>query len=257
MPDLSVRGHRLGYDARPEDLDRSSLTVVFIHGSGGDSEDWKGQLEGLSDQANMVALELPGHGTSEPPGETTIEAYSVWAIDFVEALGLERVVLVGCSLGSAITQWIALSPRPWLVGIGLVGAGARLKVHPAFLDGLKDDSSKALRMLSDFTLSEDPDKALHAELTEKFIKTSPELILGDLSACNEFDVMEKVAEISLPTLILVGQDDKMTPVKYSRFLAEKIPGSRLAIVPGAGHLVMVEKPEEFNAQLRDFLSDLS
>ena len=134
MPDISIRSRRLAYEARPEIYDKSALAVIFIHGSGGDREDWRGQLEGLSDQATIIALELPGHGASEPPGETTIPAYSQWVTNFVETLGLRKVVLVGCSLGSAITQWIALSTPSWLVGIGLVGAGARLRVHPAFLD---------------------------------------------------------------------------------------------------------------------------
>ena len=108
MPEVSVRGRRLAYEVQPVDLDKSSLSVVFIHGSGGDREDWRAQLDGLSDVANVIALELPGHGASDPPGEATVEAYAQWVADFVDALGLQKVVLVGCSLGSAITQWIAL-----------------------------------------------------------------------------------------------------------------------------------------------------
>ena len=133
MPEVSIRGRRLAYEVQPVGLDKSSLSVVFIHGSGGDREDWRAQLDGLPQVANIIALELPGHGESDPPGEATVEAYARWVVDFVDAMGFQKVVLVGCSLGSAITQWIALfSPKTWLVGIGLVGAGARLRVHPRF-----------------------------------------------------------------------------------------------------------------------------
>jgi pimeloyl-ACP methyl ester carboxylesterase len=238
------------------DYDKSALAVVFIHGSGGDREDWRGQLDGLSECATIIALELPGHGSSEPPGESTVPAYAQWVLDFIAAMGLEKVVLVGCSLGSAITQWIALSPPSWLSAIGLVGAGARLKVHPAILDGLLQDEEKAMAVMADFTLSPSANKALRERLGEKLHKTSAKLIHADLSACNEFDVMERVGGISLPTWILVGEDDRLTPVKYSRFLHDAINGSRLAVIPGAGHMAMLEKPDVFNMLLADFLGEL-
>ena len=258
MPEVSVRGRRLAYEVQPVGLDKSSLSVVFIHGSGGDREDWRAQLDGLPQVANVIALELPGHGESDPPGEATVEAYARWVVDFVDAMGFQKVVLVGCSLGSAITQWIALfSPKTWLVGIGLVGAGARLRVHPAFLDGLRQDKQKALAMLSDFCLSPATGEPLRERLREKYLKTSAELVRGDLSACNEFDVMDSIHEVRLPTWILVGEDDQLTPVKFSRYLHETIEGSRLAVVPQAGHLVMMERPEEFNRLLAEFLTELN
>lgn len=257
MPELSVRGRTLGYEVQPPNFDKSKLTVVFIHGTGGDREDWRGQLDGLSGVANMLALELPGHGASEPPGESSVPAFSQWVIDFINELGLKKVMLVGCSLGSAITQWIALNAaRPWLVAIGLVGAGARLRVHPAFLQGLKEDSARALNMVADFCLSDAPDPALRLKVTEKLLKCGPDLIYNDLYACNEFDVMDKVNTISLPTCIIVGEQDKLTPVKYSKYLNEVIEGSRLSVIPHAGHLVSMEQPEAFNKSLRDFLETL-
>lgn len=256
MADVSIGGRRLAYEARPEHYDKSALAALFIHGSGGDREDWRGQLDGLSDQATVIALELPGHGASDPPGESTVPAYSQWVVDFVEALGLEKVMLVGCSLGSAITLWIALSAPSWLSAIGLVGAGARLRVHPDFLDGLLKNPEKARIGLADYCLSPASSNALHESITEKYRNTSPKLIHGDLSACNEFDVMERVGRISLPTWILVGEDDRLTPVKYSKFLHDAIPGSKLLVMPAVGHLAMLEKPGEFNKLLGKFLSEL-
>ncbi len=256
MPDISIRGRRLAYEAQPVNYDKAALAVVFIHGSGGDREDWRGQLDGLSKRVTVIALELPGHGLSEPPGESTVPAYSRWVVDFVEAMRLEKVMLVGCSLGSAITQWIALSCPVWLSAIGLVGAGARLRVHPAFLDGLLNDPEKALEGLNDYSLSPASGNALRRRMADKFRQTSPKLIHGDLSACNEFDVMDRVGQISLPTWILVGEDDRLTPVKYAKFLHEAIPRSTLEVLAAAGHMAMVEKPEEFNRLLADFLDQL-
>lgn len=257
MPEIFVRGRRFGYEVQPADYDKSTLSVVFIHGSGGDRDDWRGQLDGLSRVATMIALELPGHGASEPPGEKTVPAFSRWVVDFVEVLGLENVVLVGCSLGSAITQWVALhSKQPWLKGIGLVGAGARLRVHPDFLQGLLVSKDAARGKLAVFCLSNAPDQAVYDKISDKYSNTSAELIHSDLSACHAFDVMEEVKEIDLPTLIIVGEEDKLTPVKYSQFLNQAIPHSKLAVLPRAGHLVMMEQPEQFNSVLADFLAGL-
>ena len=257
MPQLKVRSKMLGYEAQPSDFNTNELTVVFIHGSGGDRENWRGQLDQMDDTATMLALELPGHGTSDPPGETTVDVYAQWVVDFVETLRLIKVVLVGCSLGSAVTQWIALLDKPWLKGIGLAGAGARLKVHPAFLEGIYQDRAKAMQAFADFAVSSSADETFRNRLAEEFMACPPELLHGDLTACNNFDVMEKIKEINIPTCILVGEDDKLTPVKYSQFLHDNIPSSTLNIISGAGHVVMMEKPEEFNRLLRDFLKNLA
>jgi pimeloyl-ACP methyl ester carboxylesterase len=93
-------------------------------------------------------------------------------------------------------------------------------------------------------------------MRDKYSKTSAELIHSDLSACDAFDVMGKVKDISLPTLVVVGEDDMLTPAKYAKFLNEAIPGSVLTIIPKAGHLVMMEQPEQFNAALGSFLTRL-
>lgn len=257
MPEVLVRGRRLGYEARPADFDPSARAVVFIHGSGGDREDWRAQLDGLSDVATMVALELPGHGASDPPGENSVAPYARWTSDFVEALNLRKVVLVGCSLGSAVTQWIALEGKPWLEAIGIVGGGARLRVHQDFLNGLQTAPTKALEMLATFALRLQPAPAVFVPLNEKYLKTSAELVHGDLSACDRFDVMERIGEVSIPTWIVVGEEDRLTPQKYSQFLKGKIAHARLDVIPAAGHLVMMEQPAEFNRCLKEFIEQLN
>ena len=97
MRGVDVFGRKLTFDGNTENLNVSSLTVIFIHGSGGDREDWKSQLDDMDDAVQLVALDLPGHGASSPPGESAVPAYEQWVDGFVQALGLEKVVLVGCS----------------------------------------------------------------------------------------------------------------------------------------------------------------
>ncbi len=256
MPRIVVKDRTIGYEVQPRVIDGSDLTVVMVHGSGGDKDDWKAQLEGLSETCSVVAVDLPGHGESDGPGELSVTAYAQWVSGFVKMLGLEQVVAVGCSLGSAIVQTLALQPEPWLRAIGLVGAGARLKVQPAFLDGFLHDSTKAIGMLVDFALFTGTGDPVREEVQNKFLSCPVETLYGDFSACNDFDVMDQVSRISMPSWIAVGAEDRLTPAKYSRYLVDKIIGSRLDIIPAAGHLVMMEQPREFNSLLKGFLAGL-
>ncbi|MGC8660371.1 MAG: alpha/beta fold hydrolase, partial [Desulfomonilaceae bacterium] len=219
MDEMIIDGRRIGYGCSRSNFDPSQTTLLFIHGSGGDREDWRFQLDGLSAPGAVLAIELPGHGKSDPPGERTVPGYARWVEKFVDSLGLKSVVLMGCSLGSAITQWMAIHPQPWLVATGLIGAGARLRVLPALLDGLVNEPATALRLLASYCLSGSCSDELRRSIEEKYGKSDPMIIHGDLSSCNEFDVMNSVHEISVPTLIVVGEEDQLTPVKYSRFLA--------------------------------------
>jgi pimeloyl-ACP methyl ester carboxylesterase len=205
---------------------------------------------------SVVALELPGHGASDPPGETSISAYADWVERFVEVMGLKRVVLVGCSLGSAIALWIAVRHRAWLVALGLVGSGVRLRVHPFILEGLINNPPKSLKKLGEYCLSSSSPNHLKTLMVDKYCKSNPLTIHGDLTACDKFDIINQIHEIDVPTLIVVGEKDALTPVKYSEYLNGKIKSSTMVKIPEAGHLVMMEKPEEFNSAVQSFVNTL-
>jgi pimeloyl-ACP methyl ester carboxylesterase len=85
------------------------------------------------------------------------------------------------------------------------------------------------------------------------LQCKAEILYGDFLACDRFDVMKEVEKIVLPTLILCGEDDQLTPVKYSQFLQSLIKGSKLEVLPNAGHMVMMESPEVFNEKIRAFI----
>jgi pimeloyl-ACP methyl ester carboxylesterase len=253
MPALPVLERNIAFEAKPQVFDRSSLAVLFIHGTGGDLSDWQNQLDGLSDRFTIISLSLPDHGDSEGPGQSTVPGFSERVSGFVETLGLKKVIMVGCSLGSAISLWLAIEKKPWLAGIGLVGSGGRLRVHPLLLEGVLEHKDKAVQMLTEYALSQDPDHVIRSGVHAKLLKNSAQVIHDDLAACNAFDVMARLGEISVPVAIIVGEEDKLTPMKYSQFLQQGIAGSRLTVIPGAGHLVMVEKPKDFNEALAAFV----
>ncbi len=256
MSELFLDGRLIGYESRPNDFDPDKMVMVFVHGTGGDREDWRSQVDGIKMPGSVLALDLPGHGSSEPPGETLISGYADWVERFVEVMRLKRVVLVGCSLGSAIALWIAVRQRTWLVALGLIGSGARLRVHPFILEGLINNPSQSLRKLAEYCLSSSSPNHLKTLMVDKYCKSNPLTIHGDLTACDKFDIMNQIHEIDVPTLIVVGEKDALTPVKYSEYLNGKIKSSTMVKIPDAGHLVMMEKPEEFNSAVQSFVNTL-
>ena len=93
--------------------------------------------------------------------------------------------------------------------------------------------------------------------TRRLREVNPQIIHDDFAACDAFDRRADVSHITLPTLILCGEADRMTPVKLSQFLHEQITGSQLVIVPGAGHMVMLEQPAAVAENVAAFLSDFA
>lgn len=249
MPDLTVNGRTVYY----AESGVGGPTLVLIHGSGGDHTTWAPQLEGLTDAAAVVALDLPGHGASSGDGCDTVADYAAVVGQFLAALGRGSVVLAGHSLGGAIAQTLALSAPQRLAGLVLVGTGARLKVLPELFEILARDYAEAVAFMTEYAWSPSSPAELK-ELGRRTVSaTRPSVTRGDFTACNSFDVMDRLGEIRLPTLAVVGEEDRLTPPKYAEFLVRSIANAQLARIPRAGHFVSLEQPDEVNQAIRDFL----
>jgi len=227
-----------------------AATLVFIHGSGGNHEMWSGQM---TQAFNSIALDLPGHGQSGGYPADSIGQSASAVAEFLAQMKLPRpLYLVGHSMGAAITLTLALHHPELLDGIILVGAGQRMRVMPAFLEALRTGQHDP----GFFRLAFSP--AAPPEIVENMVKTiasvSPAVLYADFSACNDFDLSQELENITKPTLLIVGEDDKMTPLKLSQYIAEHIAGAQLEIIPAAGHFVMLEKPAQVNQLIRDFCS---
>jgi pimeloyl-ACP methyl ester carboxylesterase len=253
MPDLTVDGRHLHY----AESGAGERTLVLIHGSGGDHTTWRPQLEGLASAARIVALDLPGHGASSGEGYDTVAGYAAAVLHFLTALGRGPVVLGGHSLGGAVVQALALDAPQSLRGLVLVGTGARLKVFPEVFDLLAKDYAEAVAFMTEHAWSPSSPAVLKERGRETVLATRPSVTGCDFTACNGFDVMSRLDEIRLPTLVIVGEDDRLTPPKYAEFLARGIAGAELARIPRAGHFVSLEQPAEVNRAIRDFLGGLS
>mgnify|MGYP001812766406 FL=1 len=254
MPFLIVAGVRAHYVHR-RPVPTAGPPIVFVHGAGGMHQHWLYQVRDLP-HSPTYALDLPGHGRSEGQGRDTIAAYGDWLVAFLDAAGEEQAVLVGHSMGGAIVLDVALRHAGRVAGLGLVATGARLRVAPAILDGIHQDPEAAVRLICDFAFGPETSPEMVRMGRRQMGAISPEVLHGDFTACNAFTVMDRLGEIAVPALILCGSQDRLTPSKYSVYLRDQIARSVLHLVEGAGHMVMVERPESVVKALHSFLDSL-
>lgn len=227
--------------------------VVFIHGAGGSAATWYYQKKHLQSTMETIIAELPGHGASQESGCNTIEDYREALLRALQERGYGKVFLAGHSMGGAIALSTALSYPETVSGLVLVGTGARLRVIPEILDGIANDKETTVRKIIDLVFSQSAPVAMKEKALKEYMKCRAEIILNDFTACNGFDILGKINTITVPTLILCGTDDIMTPIKYSQYLASNIPESLIVLIKGAGHMVMIEKPDELNMAIGEFV----
>ncbi|HEX6479646.1 MAG TPA: alpha/beta hydrolase [Ktedonobacteraceae bacterium] len=229
--------------------------IVFIHGSGDSARVWRLQLEYFS-KNRAYAIDLPGHGqrTDSLPEEVSVMDYARSAHEIIfDELHLDHPVIAGHSLGGAVALAMALEYGSELGGLILIGTGARLRVHPDLLKGAKETPQQANLQLQQLTIAATTNPSIFAGPAGEQAKTEPNMLYRDLSACNIFDVMPRLSEIHLPTLVICGDEDRLTPVKYSEYLHSHIAGSTLRIIPQAGHYVFREQPEDVNSAIAEWM----
>jgi pimeloyl-ACP methyl ester carboxylesterase len=236
--------------------------VVLIHGAGGNHLSWPVEIRRLPGYP-VFSLDLPGHGKSPVVGIQSIQVYSHLLVNWLGAMGIQDAVFVGHSMGSAIAITLALDYSDRVLGLGLIGAGARLRVAPALMEFTAQATGdihawhSITEMMSAWAFSALADTHQVQLATKRLVEIEPDVLYGDFLACNAFDEMGRIAQISQPVLVVCGEADQMTPMKYSQFLAEKIQGAILKVIPGVGHMVMLENPREVTTTLLNFLDRLA
>ena len=231
--------------------------LVLIHGAGGTHRHWPEAIRALPGR-RVIALDLPGHGASPGPAPADVAGHARSVLGLLDALGLEAATVAGHSMGGATALALAIEARPRVAGLCLLGTGARLRVSPAVLQATADPAAlaRAADSVAAWSFGSSAGEALRRELVEGLLAAAPGVVHGDFAACDAFDVMGRLGEIRVPALVVCGSEDRLTPPKYSEFLRDHIAGARLEIVPGAGHMVMLEAPAEVARLLEDFLASL-
>jgi pimeloyl-ACP methyl ester carboxylesterase len=243
------------------DFDARKQSLVFIHGSGSDHSAWSHQYGRLYKKYNIIAINLPGHGHSGGGGEADVGDYCLWVKKLLAILDLESAVLVGHSLGAAISLRFVLNYPQEIAGIVLVGGGMKMPVNPFFLEFLKTNPpvvpAEVIDLICKYSLAKENRPKYFAPLQKSISQSKVDVLYGDLLACNNLDLTQELGKIRVPVLVICGAEDKMTPPDCSRRLAASISGATLEIIEGAGHMVMLERPAEFNMSLDKFAESIS
>ncbi|WP_396612202.1 alpha/beta fold hydrolase [Haloferax sp. S1W] len=255
METATVDHHGRTTNYRIRDAGGDGPTILCIHGSGGALGAWRGQFR-LANEYPVAALDLSGHGDSDDvDADAGYETFSAYVDDVVAVADeTDASVLIGNSLGGAVAMTLALERELDLDALVLTGTGAKLSVLQDLLEWLDDDFDKAVEFLHG------DDHLLHTT-DERFVEGSKQAMYDagqavtrrDFYSCHTFDVRDKLGDIDVPTLALVGEHDRLTPPSYHEYLATELPDCELATIEDAAHLAMLEQPKAFNAAVQDFL----
>jgi pimeloyl-ACP methyl ester carboxylesterase len=250
--------------------------IAFIHGAGDSAAIWEHQLAAFGPPAaahRVLALDLPGHGARQAERAHTDHTANAAEVErALQAAGMEHVVLVGHSMGGAVALTYALggpdgtAPPARLRALVLVASGARLRMHPDFLAAARARAEATPEAVIaqlpepavplERCLAPGASPALVAWLRAHSGQATAQALYADFLANNAFDVMDRLGAIRVPTLVIGGAEDTMTPPRFLQYLAEHIPGAQLVLLPGVGHYPMAEQPEAFNQHLAAFLAAL-
>lgn len=258
MGSAKIDGLDIHYHAPRDPGAPRGQRVLYVHGTGCNGRVWADHMAAIADAHTPVAVDLPGHGRSTGRGFRGLADYAHVVMELGRALGWERFVVAGHSLGGGVALTAALYHSERLKGILLVDTGARLRVNPELL--------RMARAAADGEPARPTDRSwgFAASTPQTVVDTldaltagiDPRVTLADWIADDMFDVMTRVRDIRVPALAVCGAEDKLTPVKYHRYLEEQIPGCRLAVVEGGGHWAFREQPAAFDAIVRRFLDGL-
>ncbi|MBN1690752.1 MAG: alpha/beta hydrolase [Dehalococcoidia bacterium] len=229
------------------------MKLIFIHGSGACGDVWYYQKQQFIE---AEAIDLPGH----PRGGLcySVEEYADWLHAYIKQKKYQDAVLAGHSLGGGIALMHAYKYQQDLRGIILVGSGARLRVLPLILEAIKaklDDREGWMRELVAPFYGTVNRKALDIILP-RLAEIGPAVQLNDFYCCDKFDIMDNAGLINIPALAIVGDQDNMTPPKYSQYLVKNMQNCRMTVVEGGSHLAFLEKPDQVNQAIAGFIKEL-
>ena len=257
---LSVNGHEAFAATGGREFDASLPAMVFLHGAGFDHSAWALHSRWFAHHGYAVlAPDLPGHGRSAGPALRSIAEMADWTIALLSAAGAEKAHLIGHSMGSLIALDAAARHPQRVSALSLIGTTAAMTVGPDLLKAAEANDQAAIDMMSVWGLgfqaelggSQAPGLWMHGGAQSTLQRCRPGVLFNDLSACNAYqDALSSAARITVPTTLVLGERDMMTPAKAGKALAAAMPHSRTMILQGAGHMLMTERPDAVLAAIR-------
>lgn len=258
MASIATARGRIGYiEAGGGD----GTPIIFLHGVGSDKSVWAPQLAWFGNSRRAVAFDYPGYGESEFAADATRDDFAAAVLAAMDALGIDRAHVCGLSLGGIVTMAMHAAAPERCASLIIADSFA---AHPDG-QGIHDRSVTASQSMtmrdlaearSGMLLGSATTPELRAEVIETMAAIDPAAFRVGAAAVWLADQRDRARTIEVPTLILVGEEDGITPPALSEELADLIPSSRLEKIAEAGHLANAEQPEAFNTAIESFLSEL-
>lgn len=259
MPTQSINGGMIHYEESG-----SGDPLVLLHGFPLDSRMWEAQRADLSSRARVITPDLPGFGKSSPPAPFTIESMADDIHVFLQAIGALPCILGGLSMGGYVALNYVLKYPSDLRGLILVDTRSEAENEQGkqgrqkMIDLVRASGPKAVadqmqpKMLSRDTVEHRP---AQVRILRQMMEACPAKTIEYALAAmrNRRDVSGDLSSIKVPTLILVGDADSITPPSMAEAMQQKISGSQRLIIQGAGHMSPLEQPAQVNRAIRNFL----
>ena len=234
----------------PPAFDRGAA-IVFVHGEGGSAAMFRGAVERLGAAHGAVAVDLPGHGRSSGlDAPASVEEAAGVLARVLEGLRVPPAILVGHGYGGQVALATALAAPGRVRAVATIGTAAASAIPDAAVETLRDVVRGRIGQQFDTPFfGPSPDMAVMREFWGELVKTDPKVRLGDVLTYRASALRASLAKVACPVVVLNGDADRLCPPDRARELAAAIPGARLRVVEGAGHVAHLECPAEVDAAI--------
>ena len=288
MPKVSIKSSEMSYGFNGVPGVINSPKIVLIHGAGGQEIDWpmawrtsknSSRSTGLTqgnrgvirlfnaglDDYSIYTVDLPGHGKSEGKSKSSIGEYSKDIVDFLDAMELENVCLVGHSMGAAIALNVSLSQHWRVCSMVAIGGASKMIVNDSILEGLQNTFEATVDSIVKYSWhkktgavadSRQMAAFFREKAKQRILDAGSETVYGDFLACSSFDLSERVGEITIPVLVIASDCDRMVPLNVSWEMSESLKDSYFVCLENCGHFQHIEQTGKVAAELVNFLSKL-
>lgn len=258
--DITVNGRRAHAATGGRDGGDDEPAVILIHGAGMDRTVWQMQTRNIAHRGRRAfALDLPGHGRSDGPTLETIVEMADWVAAFMAAAGIAKATLMGHSMGALVALETAVRHPERAEQLVLTGISEAMPVHPDLLAAAAANQPVAAELIVFWGVGDAAQVGGHPQpglwvrgASEVLVKSAAAGVLGsDLQACTDYGTAnDAAAKVGCPSFFVLGRGDKMTPAKSGQALASEIRDARVSVLENCGHMMMIERPNEFYAALK-------
>ena len=261
--DLIVDGKKVFAATGGQDFDPQKPALLFLHGAGCDRTTWRLQTRYFAYHGRSVlAVDLPGHGRSAGQPLATIAEMAEWVMRLLDAAKLKSAALIGHSMGALIALQAAATHPDRVWALGLLGVAQSMPVHPELLAAARAHQHKCMELMANWGIGrplqmggmKSPGLWLTGEVLRVTEHALPGSIGTDMAACVDYgDASIAAKQVRCPTMFVLGELDMMTPPANARALAAAVEGSETSLIAGAGHFMMVERPDQTLDALKEIV----